>query len=322
VRISVRGRAVQADPFPPCPHSFAYPSHPIAEAGSCQPLRSTLRLTEAHAATNADKPAIWEQDIKASVDMFNCRAKSDALAGRPGNATPRNRPAEREECVKYVKVRIFLWVALTALVSLSAYPAEDKKSKEDDFTRTFPAPVEKVYAAAVQTAASGWHLQYSDKDARALSFSTGRNMRVSSGFDMSVVCEEIAPGQTRVKLHPQRRGEQKQLFAWKEGNRIARQFLSALDEKLKRLPQNAAKPEDATVATNPGLASVIVQSTPDGADITVNGSFVGTTPSTLKLAAGDQSIEIAKPGFKVWRRAVKLNPGASITVAATLEKGK
>src|SRR5947209_7049745 len=102
-----------------------------------------------------------------------------------------------------------LFVCLSPLIS-----AQENK---DDFGRVFEQPVEKVYVMAVQVAASNWHLQYSDKETRTLSFSTGRNMRVWQGFDMSVVCLDVGNGRTKVTLHPQKRGEQKQLFAWKEG---------------------------------------------------------------------------------------------------------
>jgi hypothetical protein len=66
--------------------------------------------------------------------------------------------------------------------------------------------------------------------------------------------------------------------------------------------------------------SVIVKSTPDGAEITVDDNFVGNTPSTLRLKAGDHVISISKPGFTLWKRTVTLSPGSNITVDAVLEK--
>ena len=69
-------------------------------------------------------------------------------------------------------------------------------------------------------------------------------------------------------------------------------------------------------------SSVVVKSTPDGADITVDGKYVGSTPSTLKLAPGDHMISVEKPGFKSWRRTVTLASGSEITLDATLEKAQ
>ncbi len=64
---------------------------------------------------------------------------------------------------------------------------------------------------------------------------------------------------------------------------------------------------------------VIIKSTPDGAEITIDEKFVGNTPSTLRLKPGDHVISISKSGFTLWKRTVVLNPGSSITVDATLE---
>jgi len=68
------------------------------------------------------------------------------------------------------------------------------------------------------------------------------------------------------------------------------------------------------------LATVAVRSTPDGADITVDGNFVGSTPSTLRLSPGDHSVSVDKSGFKPWQRKVTLTAGSSPTISASLEK--
>lgn len=51
-------------------------------------------------------------------------------------------------------------------------------------------------------------------------------------------------------------------------------------------------------ATPADLAALVITSLPDGADITVDGKFAGTTPSTLRLSAGDHIVLIEKSGFK------------------------
>jgi hypothetical protein len=76
--------------------------------------------------------------------------------------------------------------------------------------------------------------------------------------------------------------------------------------------------ETAQPASN---ATVAIKSTPDGADITVNGKFAGMTPSTLKLPPGDYALMIQRVGFKAWNRTLTLSSGASISVDTTLEKG-
>jgi len=71
-------------------------------------------------------------------------------------------------------------------------------------------------------------------------------------------------------------------------------------------------------ATAPGeLAAVTVSSNESGADIEINGSFVGSTPTTLKLAPGQYAITVRK-GMQIWQRNLQLSPGA-ISLNATFE---
>ena len=80
---------------------------------------------------------------------------------------------------------------------------------------------------------------------------------------------------------------------------------------------------DGQLPTNSvGLVSVVIKSEPEGADITVGGSFVGNTPSTIYLKSGEHTITITKPGFKKWERFIRLTAGGNITVNATLEPGR
>jgi hypothetical protein len=68
------------------------------------------------------------------------------------------------------------------------------------------------------------------------------------------------------------------------------------------------------------LSTVDVKSTPDGAEITVDDKFMGSTPSSLRLAVGDHKITLGKSGFKTWERTMTVSAGATATVDATLEK--
>ena len=68
------------------------------------------------------------------------------------------------------------------------------------------------------------------------------------------------------------------------------------------------------------LTTVVVKSSPDGADVTVDGKYMGSTPSTVRLAPGDHVIAIEKAGFKTWQRTMSVNPGGIVTIDATLSK--
>jgi hypothetical protein len=85
-------------------------------------------------------------------------------------------------------------------------------------------------------------------------------------------------------------------------------------------PSPVASAAQSTNGTDPLLTSVEVKSTPDGADITVDDKYMGSTPSTLKLAAGDHKIKLEKSGFKTWERTLTVSAGATATVNPTLDK--
>ncbi len=93
-------------------------------------------------------------------------------------------------------------------------------------------------------------------------------------------------------------------------------------DPAKFAPKPAETPAAAAAPSQPSeqLSTVVIKSTPDGADITVDGKYLGSTPSTVRLSGGDHTVAIEKAGFKAWQRAVTLSPGGSVTVDAALEK--
>jgi|GEM_PF-554976 len=79
----------------------------------------------------------------------------------------------------------------------------------------------------------------------------------------------------------------------------------------------------AEAVTKPAVAepsTIVIKSTPDGADITVDGKFVGSTPSTLKLSIGEHTITIEKSGFKAWTRTMTVSSAGTVSIDATLQK--
>ncbi len=70
------------------------------------------------------------------------------------------------------------------------------------------------------------------------------------------------------------------------------------------------------------MGSVLFKSDPDGADILVDGKFVGTTPSTAQLTSGDHSVRLEKLHFSTWKRTMTIAAGSSANVSATLDKAQ
>ena len=69
------------------------------------------------------------------------------------------------------------------------------------------------------------------------------------------------------------------------------------------------------------LTTVSISSVPASADIEVDGKFVGKTPSSLTLPAGEHIVKIVKKGFKPWERKLTVS-GGTANVSAELEEDK
>jgi len=65
-------------------------------------------------------------------------------------------------------------------------------------------------------------------------------------------------------------------------------------------------------------ASLVIDSTPPGADIEIDGAFVGNTPSTVPVANGSHAITVKKKGFSDWTRNLSVT-GGSIHLSADLD---
>lgn len=116
------------------------------------------------------------------------------------------------------------------------------------------------------------------------------------------------------------------------------------DIEIKRRLQEIARqnqttppqPERPTSIQVEAQDSVVtIKSIPEGAEIMIDGKFVGSTPSTVQLAPGDHEIviekkggnvrhlaggEITVPNYRAWRRTLTVNPASTLTLDATLER--
>jgi hypothetical protein len=93
--------------------------------------------------------------------------------------------------------------------------------------------------------------------------------------------------------------------------------------------QEAASPTEQAQATpSGGVPSSVVQanadagieitSVPAGADVELDGSFIGNTPSAIGVSPGDHTISVKKKGYKTWERKIKVSSG-KVNVFAELE---
>jgi PEGA domain len=129
-------------------------------------------------------------------------------------------------------------------------------------------------------------------------------------------------------------GASKQLYTVVEGAPAATPTTSA-DAGQKSAIQTSAKqnspsqnsPVQATSGVSPASVAASRQkvkcsfsSTPPGAEITLDGRFVGSTPSTLGVGLGTHVVVLFMPGFAQWKRELTVSDDSELTVNATLQK--
>lgn len=85
-------------------------------------------------------------------------------------------------------------------------------------------------------------------------------------------------------------------------------------------PAVASPKTDATATPAVAAqASVSIDSTPSGADIEIDGAFVGNTPSTVTVASGNHHVAVKKKGFTDWSKTLNVT-GGTIRLNAELEQ--
>ncbi|MFZ0705347.1 MAG: PEGA domain-containing protein [Candidatus Korobacteraceae bacterium] len=85
---------------------------------------------------------------------------------------------------------------------------------------------------------------------------------------------------------------------------------AAKTEPAKPDPQLSTHAVEDTAAPQAALqATLEITSTPPGADIELDGSFVGNTPSSVSVSAGEHTVKLTKAGFSAWERKIKTTAG-------------
>jgi hypothetical protein len=94
------------------------------------------------------------------------------------------------------------------------------------------------------------------------------------------------------------------------------------DTKLDLSKYGAPAPDanaPAQAAAQSSQIFVTVDSIPSGADIEVDGNFVGSTPSSVPVSAGTHEINVKKKGFATWTRRMNIE-GGSVHLNAELDR--
>lgn len=88
-----------------------------------------------------------------------------------------------------------------------------------------------------------------------------------------------------------------------------------LGKAISQIPNEA--PRIVATTSKPQLT---ITSEPPGAEIEINGEYIGSTPTTATVGTGQMAIVLKKAGFLPWQRSLKIAEGDKRTVHADLTK--
>ena len=93
---------------------------------------------------------------------------------------------------------------------------------------------------------------------------------------------------------------------------------STQEKTTNNKPTENKQAENATA--EPAKGTVNLSSNPTGADVLVDGDFVGNSPAALKLPRGRHTVTVKMAGYKDWSREITVQSGSEVQLTATLEK--
>jgi len=88
---------------------------------------------------------------------------------------------------------------------------------------------------------------------------------------------------------------------------------------LRRFYPETVSVSQAPTVVPAGNGSVTIASDPPGADIYIDGKFVGQTPSTIQLPSGTHRIEVKSRGKQDWQRDLEVLKDSQLTLHPVLE---
>jgi hypothetical protein len=195
--------------------------------------------------------------------------------------------------------------------------------------KTYGNAPQDVFNAALKTARDRHVVTFVDQANMLFTFSTGQSA-FSSGFIANATVEPAPSGGSTLTINVQKKDGGG--VAFDAGDRMADKFFEQVTQELagESAQPAAIKPAAAPVAipdkvidaqvpaSEPGTVTVI--STPAGADISVDGAFVGNAPADLKLPPGKHTVSVASAGFKPWTRDMTVLAGSTTNLNAALDK--
>jgi PEGA domain/PDZ domain len=224
-----------------------------------------------------------------------------------------------------VKRLLSIFLLVICLCPVAAYA----KPKEKVYKNT----ATEVFQAALRTAREKHVVTYVDEKNLMFTFETGTSA-LSYGFIANASIEQQPDETSKLIINVQKKNSGKNAsISFNAGDRMADKFFAQVGEELARKPTQkvADKPDAAHIEAPPQAqptslneltgkrsATFEISSMPQDADIELDGSFAGNTPSSVGVEAGEHIIKISKNGFNPWERKIKSSTG-TVRVSANLD---
>lgn len=151
---------------------------------------------------------------------------------------------------------------------------------------------------------------------------TGYGVHTRTSFYRLKAAIKIMDIQTGKLLFSRNDGAEEQVSESSGMNTVDTTMASKLaqevsDKMIKALlDDDQFKPKDQA-ASAAALIPVKITSTPDHADVEVDGVFYGNAGSDIKLPSGLHLIAVSLPGYETWSKKVQVRDGLSFNAALT-----
>lgn len=202
--------------------------------------------------------------------------------------------------------------------------------------KKFDNTPDEVYVAALRTARSQHVVTFTDDKNHMFTFETGVSA-LSYGFVANASVEPTDDHKAQLIINVQHKNQGKNAsFSFGAGDRMADKFFEQVQEELANkssqpvaekaeaahvdVPSGTAATPTTATSADPQQGIVSVTSNPEGADVSVDGSFVGNAPAVLKLSPGKHTVSVNESGFGKWTKDLLVMAGSSVKLNATLTK--
>ncbi|HET8888385.1 MAG TPA: PEGA domain-containing protein [Candidatus Angelobacter sp.] len=196
-----------------------------------------------------------------------------------------------------------------------------------------------VFTAALRTARERHVVTYVDEKMLMFTFQTGHSF-FTKGFVANASIEPQDENRATLIINVQTKDGE---AAWGAGDRMADKFFDQVREELagQVKQKSSVKPEEASVPVAspktvppepsltttslpaPGkaaLGTVILSATPENAEVSVDGNFVGNAPVNLKLSPGKHTIVVTAKGYQGLTRDITVLPDSEVRLTANLDQ--